>query len=79
MKVPVRQEDQERHEVRGAWVAQSVQRPAHDVSSGHDLVVRGFKPHVWLCAASSEPAWDFSSLPLSLLLPCSLSQILKIV
>ena len=33
----------------GAWVAQSV-----SISSGHDLTVRGFEPHVGLCADSSE-------------------------
>ena len=35
--------------------------------SGHDLTVRGIKPHVRLCADSAEPAWD--SLSLSLALP----------
>ena len=28
---------------------------ASDFSSGPDLTVRGFEPHVWLCADSSEP------------------------
>ena len=28
---------------------------ASNFSSGHDLMVRGFEPHVGLCADSSEP------------------------
>ena len=40
---------------------------ASDSSPGHDLMVRGFKPHVGLCADSSEPGACFRfcvSLPL---------------
>ena len=51
--------------LRGAWVAQSVKRPALDFSSGHDLAVHEIKPHVRLCTGSLEPAWDSLS-PLSL-------------
>ena len=29
---------------RGAWVAQSVKHPTLDLSSGHDLTVRGLEP-----------------------------------
>ena len=29
-----------------------------DFSSGHDLTVRGFRPHVGLSADSLEPPWD---------------------
>ena len=37
-----------------------------DFSSGHDLTVHEFKPHVGLCVDSAEPAWDSLSLSLSL-------------
>ena len=47
-------------------MAQSVKRPSLDFSSGHDLMVRGFEPHVWLHADSEEPAWDSLSVSLSL-------------
>ena len=43
---------------RGAWVPQSVKRPALDFNSGHDLMVPGFKPYTGLCADSVEPAWN---------------------
>ena len=44
-----------------AWVAK---HPILDFSSGHDLTVSEFEPHVGLCADSVEPAWDLSpSLP----------------
>ena len=56
------------------WVVQSVERPTLDFSSGHDLAVCDFKPHVGLCADSAEPAWDSVFLSLSLTLPCSLSK-----
>ena len=61
---------------RGAWVAQLVKRLPLDFGSGHDLTVRGFEPHVRLCADSSEPAWDSlsPSLCLSDLPLLSLSQ-----
>ena len=51
---------------RGTWVAQSVK--CLELGSGHDLMVRGFKP-----AVSSEPASDplLPSLPLPYL--CVLS------
>ena len=49
----------------GAWVAQSVERPTLDFGSGHDLMVRGMEPCVWLCADSVEPAWDSPSPSLS--------------
>ena len=69
--------------IRGAWVAQSVEHLALDFSSGHDLTVCEFEPHIGLCADSAEPAWDSLSLPLSLPLPplicsVSLSQINKL-
>ena len=52
---------------QGAWVAQLVERPTLDRSSGHDLIVCETEPHVGLCADSTEPAWDIpSSLSLSL-------------
>ena len=43
-------------------MAQSVKRPT---SSGHDLTVREFEPHVGPCADSSEPASDSVSPLLS--------------
>ena len=56
---------------RGVWVPQSVKHPTLDFSSGHDLLVREFKPHhIRLSAVSIEPASD----PLSPSLcpsPCS--------
>ena len=53
---------------RGAWVAQLVKCLNLDFSSGHDLMVHGIKPCIWLCADSMEPAWVLSP-PLSLPLP----------
>ena len=45
---------------------------AFNFGSGHDLQVHEFKPHVGLCADSSEPEACFRfCLPLSLPLPCS--------
>ena len=52
--------------VRDTLVAQSVKRLTLDFCSGHDLTVRGFEPHIELCADSTEPAWDSFSLSLSL-------------
>ena len=48
----------------GAWVAQSVEHLTLDFSSGHDLMVCGFEPHVQLCTDSVEPAWNSLSLSL---------------
>ena len=66
--------------VWGAWLAQSVEGPTLDFSSGHDLMVHEFKPHIRLCADSVEPAWDslFPSLPLPLPRPYALSKINKL-
>ena len=50
----------------GAWVAQSVKRPALDFGSGHDHMVCGFKPRIGLFADSAEPAGNSHSLPFSL-------------
>ena len=43
-----------RHDVRarGAWAAQSAERPTLDVSSGHELTVWEIEPRVGLCADS---------------------------
>ena len=54
---------QEFSHLRGTWAAQSVKC---DFSSGHDLTVREFKPHMGLSALSTEPTSD---PPLSLPLP----------
>ena len=51
--------------------------PGSNFGSGHDLMVCGFKPHIWLCTDSVESAGDSLSFPLSLPLPThtfSLSQ-----
>ena len=50
-------------------MAQSVKHLTLDFGSGHDLTVRGFKPHTGLLAGSVEPTWDSLSLPFSLPLP----------
>ena len=39
-------------------MAQTVKCPTLDFGSGHDLIVRGFEPHVGLCTDSEESAWD---------------------
>ena len=60
----------------GACVARSVKHPTLDFSSGHDLIVREFEPHIGLCADSVEPVDSLApplSLPLSGLLSISLS------
>ena len=62
----------------GTWVAQSVKSLALDFGSGHDLMVRGFEPHVRLCAGSAESTWDSLSFSAPPLLVCSLSLFLKI-
>ena len=59
---------------RCAWVAQSVEHPALDSGSSHDLAVHEFEPCVGLHADSTEPAWHFLSLPL----PHALSKINKL-
>ena len=41
------------HCCQGAWVAQLVQRPSLDLSSGHDLTVHGIKSCIRLCADST--------------------------
>ena len=53
---------------------------ASDFSSGHDFTVRGFEPHVGLCADSSEPGACFGfcvSLSLCASLAYALSFSLK--
>ena len=46
-------------------MAPSVNHPALDCGSGHDLPVHEFKPCIGLLADSIEPAWDslFSAHP----------------
>ena len=48
-------------------MAQLVKRLTLDFGSGHDLMVRGIEPPVWLSADSMESAWDslFPSLSAS--------------
>ena len=57
-----------KEELRGDWVDQSVKPPTPDFSSGHDLTVGEFEPHVRLCTDGVEPAWDSLFLCLSLCL-----------
>ena len=52
------------------WLSQLKQLTL-DFSSGHDLTVHGFEPHIGLFTDHAEPAWD--SLPLPLLPSCALS------
>ena len=59
-------------------MAQSIKRPTLGFSSGHELMVCGFKPHVGLHTDSAQPAWDALSIPLSVLLLLVLSVFLKI-
>ena len=59
---------------RGIWGAQLVQRLTLDFGSSHHLTVCEFEPCTGLCTDNAEPAWDLLSPPLSLPLPCSLSQ-----
>ena len=59
--------------VRGTWATQSAERRSLDFSSGHDLVVREFKPQVRLCSDIVEPAWDSLSCLHSHPLPSNLS------
>ena len=58
----------------GVWVDQSIEHPALDFGSGHDLTVHGMEPRVGLCTDSMQPAWECLSLSLSLSLFPSLSQ-----
>ena len=51
--------------MRGTWVAWSVKPPTPDFGSGHDLMVREFKPCVGLWADGVELAWDPLSPSLS--------------
>ena len=53
-----------------------VEGPTHSFSSGHDLTVCGFEPHVGLQATGAEPAWDSLSPSLTVppLLALSLSK-----
>ena len=43
---------------RGAWVAQSVERPTSDFGWGHHHTVHESEPHIGLRTDSVEPAWD---------------------
>ena len=59
-------------------MAQSVEHLALDFGSGHDLMVRKFKPCIRLCADNMEPACDSLSPSLSVSPPLVLSFYLKI-
>ena len=52
---------------KGTWVSQWVKHKTLDFSSGHDLTIHEFNPHVRLCADSVEAAEDSLSPSLSLL------------
>ena len=62
-----------RNTQRGAWVAQSVKHLTLGFSSGHDLAVCEFEPHIGLSAGSTEPAWDSLSPSLAAFSPLVLS------
>ena len=64
-----------KHLLGGAWVARSGKRLARGFSSGHELTVQGFEPHVGPCADSVEPAWG--SLSPSLSAPLRLPPLLR--
>ena len=51
---------------RGTLVAQSVKHPTLGFDSGHDLMFCELEPHVGLCVASMEAAWDSISVSSSL-------------
>ena len=59
-------------------MAQSIEHPALDFGSGHDLTYScEMEPRVRLCVDSVDPAWDSVSLSLSASIPAqalSLSQ-----
>ena len=55
-------------------MAELVKHPTLDFGSGHDLTVRGIKPHVGLHVDSMDPTWDSLSAPPPLMLMLSLSQ-----
>ena len=57
---------------RGTWVAQSVKRLTLGFGSGHDLMVRGFKPHTG-SVLTTQSLLGILFLPLSLPFPCLLS------
>ena len=42
----------------GAWGLSRLSVTTLGFGSGHDLTVHEFEPHVRLCAAHAEPAWD---------------------
>ena len=44
-------------------MAQSVKCQTPDFGSGHDLMVRGIEPHVWVHTLSTESAWASLSPP----------------
>ena len=54
-------------------MAQLVEHLILDFGSGHDLMVRKFKPHIRFHADGAEPAWDSFSLSFSAPLPLALS------
>ena len=54
-------------------MVQLVKQPTLGFSSGHDLTVHGFEPHVGIFTDGVELAWDLISLFPSLSLSLSLS------
>ena len=74
----LRRQQQETSSHRGAWVTQSVGRPALGFGSGHDLEVCEFEPCIWLLADSAEAAWDSLSPSLYALPPLASSSSLSL-
>ena len=58
----------------GAWVAQLIERPTVDFSSGHDLTVREIELRVRLYADSVESLFEILSPSLFAPPPLTLSQ-----
>ena len=52
--------------VAPGWLSQ-LKHLTPDFSSGHDLTVHEFNPHMGLCSDCAEPAWDSLSPSLSAL------------
>ena len=60
---------------RGAWVVQSVKRPAPDLGSGHDLMIHVIEPHVELCIGLRAAASSLLGILSPSLLPLPSSQV----
>ena len=64
-------------QIRAAWVAQSVKCLTLDCSSGHDLMVHEFEPHVSGSVLIVQSLREILSCPLSLPLPLAYLSVSK--